>query len=188
MSSKFSRRSVLRRGVGGLALIGLGGSGIGTAQKGIFKGRIRSESHYADEDGNGHPDAGEVVTGWYRALLATADNGEFTYNMNNWGLREGTVFNLNSLDEESLTVWNFHVQYQGTFGNDQYQDTGWVKNVITRNGDDPDTSVYFFFHESDPRYTGNRPPTYGGDWEYHIVKPFDMETPRMPHPRPKSSA
>lgn len=154
-----TRRRLLRGVVAGTALATVP-TGIGIAQT--------SKSNYKDEDDNGYPDEGEVVTGAYKAVYAYDDNGDFYFDLGD-GRVQGTVDSIDDLDQSTLTVCDYTVQYRGKFENDPFLDTGWVKNQINCKGYDDDGNYNFIIvHETDPRYTGDRPETFGGDWEYHV--------------------
>lgn len=162
-----TRRGVLRAAGIGVATSGL--AGVASAGPGNGNGRDGFRSDVADEDGNGIADEGEVVTGRYRALYAYDANGDFyTYNLTNRRLEGGTVDSLDDLDPATRTVCHDTVQYRGTLENDPFQDTGWIKNAIRCEGADRGSYSYLFVHETDTRYTGDGPATWG-DWEYHVL-------------------
>lgn len=93
-----------------------------------------------DTDGNGYPDAGVSVTGVYSFV---ADYG--------------------------TSVCTYHVQYRGSFENNPYLDTGWIKNNINCSGEYSGTYNYLIVHQTDPRYTGNPEWAEWGTWEYHVL-------------------
>lgn len=167
MTARNTRRGFLCRAAGAVAALSIVGSGAVTAKR--SPGRDSSRSDFADDDGNGFADEGEVVTGRYRAIYAYDGNGDiYTYNLSNRHLEGGTVAGVDDLDETTRTVCYYNVQYRGTFGNDAYQESGWIKNVITCKGRDKGSYTRLYVHTSDPRYTGDRPEAFGGDWEYHV--------------------
>ncbi|WP_233510430.1 hypothetical protein [Haloferax sp. Atlit-4N] len=160
-----TRRAVLRNAAGLVGLVAF--AGVGTASS-------TAKSQFADEDGNGIPDEGEVVTGAYKSVLAyEGEYGSGAYPQEDWywdlgdGRVSGTVDSIDELDQDRLTVCEYKVQYRGTYANDPFLDTGWVRNQINCRGyDDNGNYNYNIVHETDPRYTGDRPPAFGGDWEY----------------------
>ena len=156
-TERTSRRGALAK----LATAGalLAGSGVATAQPG------NSDNDRYDEDGNGYPDEGEVVTGVYRAeYWYDADGDVWGYNLSN---QEQTTGDKSALDPATTTKCYYKIQYRGSFENDPYQDTGWIKNVINCKGDNPARYNWIFVHESDPRYDGTGTPIWG-TWEYHV--------------------
>lgn len=98
------------------------------------------QSSRYDADSNGFPDAGVTVTGVY--------SFEYAYG---------------------ASVCKYQVQYRGTFENDAYLDTGWIRNSINCRGQDHGTYNYLIVHETDPRYTGNPDWAEWGTWEYHVL-------------------
>lgn len=165
-----TRRQLLRAGTVAIATGGLAGIGSARPGTGSGNGKERSRNQFPDEDGNGFADEGAVVTGRYRAIYAyDRDGNTYTYNLSNRGLEGGSVGSLDALDAETRTVCYYSVQYRGTFDNDPYQDSGWIKNVITCKGEDRGSYSYLFVHESDPRYTGEKPKAFGEEWEYHVL-------------------
>lgn len=154
-----TRRAALR----GLA----GAAALATVPVGTSLGKT-TKSKFKDEDDNGIPDEGEVVTGNYKAVYAYDAEGEFYFDLGD-GRVQGTVGSIDDLDQSTLTVCDYKVQYRGKFENDPFLDSGWVKNQINCKGyDDNGNYNFIIVHETDPRYTGTRPPTFGGDWEYHV--------------------
>lgn len=154
-----TRRRVLHGAVVG----GLSVSGIGTV---AAQNRGNNENDRYDEDDNGFPDEDVEVTGMYKALVAYDANGnQYQRNPSGRGLEYGS---LDDLDPETTTKCYYKVQYRGTFGNDPYMDTGWVKNEVVCKGYEPDNRTILWVHESDPRYTGDGKPAFGGDWEVHV--------------------
>lgn len=120
-----------------------------------------------DADHNGIPDEDVVVTGKYESVYA--------YDANDWywdlgdGRVDGTVDSIEDLDQTTLTVCDYQVQYRGTFENDPFLDSGWIKNNINCSGyDDNGTYNYVIVHETDPRYRGNPDWAIWGTWEYHV--------------------
>lgn len=153
-----------------LATGGLAGAASAGPGNGRGNGRDSSRSRSTDEDGNGIADEGVVVTGRYKATYAYDGDGDtYTYNLSNLGEEGGTVASIDDLDPATRTVCYYNVQYRGTFENDPYQDTGWIKNVINCKGRDSGSYSYVFVHETDPRYTREKPPAFDGDWEYHVL-------------------
>lgn len=134
------------------------------------EGSSTAKSNYKDADDNGIPDEGEIVTGVYKALYAYDASSDFYFDLGD-GRVQGTVDSVSELDQTTLTVCKYKVQYRGGFENDPFLDNGWIKNNIKCSGYDYDGSQTFNYtivHETDPRYTGEKPATFGGDWEYHV--------------------
>ena len=153
-----TRRGVLR----GLA----GVTALATIPVGTTLGQT-ADSNYKDEDNNGYPDEGEVVTGAYKAVYAYDASGDYYFDLGDGRVR-GTVDSIDELDQDTLTVCDYKVQYRGKFQNDPYLDTGWVKNEINCTGyDDNSNRTFIAVHETDPRYTGNGESIWS-DWEYHV--------------------
>lgn len=129
-----------------------------------------SKSNYKDEDGNGIPDVGEVVTGFNNEAFYLFDaSGDWYWDLGD-GRILGSVNSPSELDQATLSRCDYILQYRGKFENDPYQDTGWIKNVIKCNGYAYDTAkryVYNIVHETEPRYTGNGTPIWN-TWEYHV--------------------
>lgn len=156
---EITRRGLLR----GTVAAGLASSGITSV---AAQERGNNDADRYDEDDNGFPDEGVEVTGVYKALVAYDANGN-VYQRNPSGIgRE--IGNLDDLDPETTTKCYYKVQYRGTFGNDPFLDTGWVKNEVVCKGYEPDNRTILWVHETDPRYTGSGQPAFGGDWEVHV--------------------
>lgn len=119
-----------------------------------------------DKDNNGYSDAGKYINGHYTSVYAYDANGDY-----HWDLGDGRVFGLPSvddLDQETLTVCDYVINYRADFGNDPFMDAGWIQNLIKCSGyDDNGNYNYFIVHESDPRYTGDPDWAVWGNWEYH---------------------
>lgn len=153
-----TRRNALR-GLAGAAVLATVPAG--TALGGTAK------SNFKDEDGNGIPDEGEVVTGTYKSVYAYDANGDWYWDLGD-GRIQGTVGSISELDQATLTVCDYKVQYRGKFENDPFLDSGWIKNNINCKGyDDNGNYNYVIVHETDPRYTGDGPEIWG-TWEYHV--------------------
>lgn len=120
-----------------------------------------------DANDNGSPDEGAVVTGKYESVYAY-DANDFYWDLGD-GRVQGTVDTIDDLDQETLTVCDYQVQYRGSFDDDPFLDSGWIKNNINCSGyDDNGTYNYVIVHETDPRYTGNPDWEIWGTWEYHV--------------------
>lgn len=124
------------------------------------------QSRY-DKDGNGYPDAGVKVTGVYTSVYAY-DATDWYWDLGD-GRVYGSVGSVDELDEATRTVCNYQVQYRGTFENDPFLDTGWIKNNINCVGQDRGAFNYLIVHQTDPRYTGNPEWAEWGTWEYHVL-------------------
>lgn len=144
-----------------------GAAALGAVPVGTALGKT-TKSNFEDEDDNGIPDEGEVVTGAYKSRYAYDANGDHYWDLGD-GRTQGTVSGFDELDQSTITNCYYKVQYRGTFDNDPFLDSGWVKNQINCRGyDDNGNYNYTIVHKTDPRYTGDRPETFGGDWEYHV--------------------
>lgn len=123
-----------------------------------------------DEDGNGFTDEGAVVSGHYTSLYAYDANGDWylDYGDGRPGNPFGTVESVDDLDRSTLTTCDYVVNYRGDFGNDPSLDSGWIQNHINCRGyDDDRTFNVLYVHESDPRYSPDRPSVWG-DWCYFV--------------------
>ena len=158
-TTPLTRRAALRGAIaGGLAWYSIGSV---AAQE-----RGNNDDERYDDDGNDFPDEGVEVTGMYKALVAYDAAGNM-YLRNPSGIgRE--IGDMDDLDPATTTECYYKVQYRGTFGNDPYQDTGWIKNVVVCRGYNPDNQTILWVHETDPRYTGEGEPAFGGDWEVRV--------------------
>jgi|GEM_PF-2342073 len=137
-----------------------------------------------DADGNGIPDEGVVVSGHYTALYAYDANGDWLmdYGDGRPGNPAGTVSSVDALDQATLTVCDYVINYRGRFDNDPYMDAGWIQNHINCQGyDDNGTYNTLVVHETDPRYTGNGIPTWGGSWEYIVSTTAGLGNAIQPH-------
>lgn len=122
-----------------------------------------------DADKNGYPDVGVVVEGHYYSVYAYDDSGDYYWDLGD-GRIQGTVASIDDLDQETLTVCDYVVNYRGTFENDPFMDSGVISNHIKCHGyDDNHTYNYQIVHESDPRYRGNPDWSVWGTWEYHAL-------------------
>ncbi len=121
-----------------------------------------------DSNDNGFPDADVTVTGKYEALYAYDAGGDWYWDLGD-GRVQGTVGAVADLDQETLTVCDYQNQYRGTFDDDPFMDSGWIKNNIRCHGyDGNSTFTYVIVHETDPRYAGNPDWAIWGTWEYHV--------------------
>jgi len=120
-----------------------------------------------DRDGNGIPDAGVYVNGHYTSVYAYDAAGDYYWDLGD-GRIQGTVASINDLDQATLTVCDYVINYRADFGNDPFMDAGWIQNLIKQTGYDGNATYnYFIVHESDPRYRGNPDWATWGSWEYH---------------------
>jgi hypothetical protein len=152
------------------ALRGLAGAGVlATVPVGTTLGKSTTKSNFKDEDNNGIPDEGEVVTGTYKSRYAYDAGGNWYWDLGD-GRTQGNVAGFDELDQATITNCYYKVAYRGKFENDPFLDSGWIRNNINCKGyDDNGNYNYVIVHESDPRYTGSKPkPGWGGDWEYHV--------------------
>lgn len=127
------------------------------------------QSDRYDQDGNGIPDDGMEVNGKYTSLYAYDADGDWYWDLGD-GRVQGTVDSVDDLEQSTLTVCDYQVQYRGDFGNDPFLDSGWIINDINCSGfDDDNTYNYLIVHETDPRYRGNPDWSIWNTWEYHTL-------------------
>lgn len=109
------------------------------------------------------------VTGHYTSVYAYDGAGDWYWDLGD-GRVYGTAASVDELDQSTLTVCDYVVNYRGNFGGDPYMDSGWIINNIRCHGyDDNNHYSYLIVHESDPRYTGNPDWAVWGNWEYHVL-------------------
>lgn len=137
-----------------------------------------------DSDGNGYPDAGVSVTGVYTSLYAY-DATDWYWDLGD-GRVQGSVGSVGELDDATLTVCHYQIQYRGTFENDPFMDTGWIKNNINCRGQDNGAFNYLIVHQTDPRYTGNPEWAVWGSWEFHVLT--ESGKGNVVHARPENAA
>lgn len=146
-----SRRAILSTAVA--ATLGLAGVSTVSAQQ------------RGNDGNNGN---GDKETGMYKATYAYDQNGDwYGYNMSNQGAESGTMNSVEDLDQSTVTVCEYKVQYQGSFGDDPYLDMGWIRNNIVCKGYEPDNRNVLYVSEGDPRYTGEGTPIWN-TWEYFV--------------------
>jgi len=122
-----------------------------------------------DADNNGIPDKGVKVNGHYLSVYAYDDAGDYYWDLGD-GRVQGTVGSVDALDQATLTVCDYVVNYRGTFENDPFQDSGVIFNHIRCYGYDGNgVYQYQIVHESDPRYRGNPDWAIWNTWEYHVL-------------------
>jgi hypothetical protein len=120
-----------------------------------------------DQDHNGYPDEGVTVTGKYESLYAEDGHGDYYWDLGDGRIYK-TVNSVDDLDQATLTVCDYQVQYRGNFENDPFLDSGWIKNDINCSGFDSGTYNYLIVQDIDHRYTGNPDWAIWGTWEYHV--------------------
>jgi hypothetical protein len=122
-----------------------------------------------DADNNGIPDEGVVVTGKYTSTYAYDQNGDWYWDLGD-GRVQGTVGSVDDLDQDTLDVCDYQVQYRGSFENTPFLDTGWIKNnIVCRGYSGTATYNSVIVHRSDPRFKGHEyGPGWGPDWEYFV--------------------
>lgn len=124
-----------------------------------------------DQDNNGYPDAGVIVTGKYTSVYAYDANEDYYWDLGD-GRIYATVGSVDELDATTRTVCDYQIQYRGDFNNNPGQDSGWIiNNILCKGFDAPNKGafVYLMVHKSDPRYTGNPEWALWGNWEYHVL-------------------
>ena len=124
-----------------------------------------------DKDGNGTPDAGVMVNGHYTSVYAYDANGDFYWDLGDGRVQSSPgVDGIEDLDAETTTFFDYVVNYRGTFENDPFLDSGWIKQTIRQSGfDGRDTYMYFVVHETDHRYTGDPEWAIWDNWEYFAL-------------------
>lgn len=148
--------------VGVMFLLALPASAGGTSVPG-------HQHHRYDQNDNGYPDEGVIVTGKYVSAYTYDDNGDYYWDLGD-GRIQGTVDSVADLDLDTLTECVYQVQYRGEFDDDPFLDSGWIKNDINCSGyDDNGTYNYLIVHETDPRYADASDWAIWGTWEYHVL-------------------
>lgn len=137
-----------------------------------------------DSDANGYPDAGVTVTGVYTSVYAY-DAADWYWDLGD-GRVQGSVGSVDELDDATLTVCNYQIQYRGTFENNPFMDSGWIKNNINCRGQDNGAFNYLIVHQTDPRYTGNPDWSVWGTWEFHVLT--ESGKGNVVHARPENAA
>lgn len=130
---------------------------------------VPGQATRSDADSNGYPDAGVVVTGKYTAVYAYDVNGDWYWDLGD-GRVLGTVGSVGELDPATLDVCDYQIQYRGTFENDPFLDSGWIKNnIVCRGYSGTGAFNSVIVHRTDPRFldTGYG-PGWGPDWEYFV--------------------
>lgn len=84
----------------------------------------------------GHQDNSGTVNGHYTAVYAYDANGDYylDYGDDRPGNPAGTVDSIDELDQSTLTVCDYVINYRGDFGDDPYLDNGTVFNHIRCHG------------------------------------------------------
>lgn len=117
----------------------------------------------------GHCDRDGTVVGHYTSVYTYDANGDYYWDLGD-GRIQGTVSSVDDLEQSTLTICDYVVNYRGDFKGDPYQDDGWIQNHINCSGyDDNNHYNYLMVHETDPRYTGNPDWAIWGNWEYHVL-------------------
>ena len=137
-----------------------------------------------DRDGNGYPDVGVSVTGVYTSVYAY-DATDWYWDLGD-GRVQGSVGSVAELDDATVTVCTYQNQYRGTFENNPFMDTGWIKNNINCRGRDIGAFNYLIVHRTDPRYTGNTDWALWGTWEYHVLT--ESGSGNVVHAQPENAA
>ncbi|MDD5704223.1 MAG: hypothetical protein PHU23_19485 [Dehalococcoidales bacterium] len=117
----------------------------------------------------GHCDNDGTVVGHYTSLYAYDANGDYYWDLGD-GRVQGTVSSVDDLDQATLTICDYVVNYRGDFGPDPYMDDGWIQNHINCAGyDDNGQYNYLIVHNTDPRYEGNPDWAVWDTCEYHVL-------------------
>lgn len=120
----------------------------------------------------GHCDKDGTVVGHYTSVYAYDASGAYY-----WDLGDGRIYTypstitaVSDLDETTLSVCDYEINYRGDFGPDPFMDNGWIMNNILCSGYDGTLHYkYLIVHETDPRYEGNPDWAVWGTWEYHVL-------------------
>lgn len=124
------------------------------------------QGNRVDGDGNGISDAGVYVNGHYTSVYAYDASGDYYWDLGD-GRVQGDVDSVDDLDQDTLTVCDYVVNYRADFGNDPFMDDGWIQNHINCSGyDDNGQYNYTIVSDEDPRYTGNSDWAEWTTWEY----------------------
>lgn len=128
---------------------------------------VPGHSRTSDSNDNGSPDAGVWVNGHYTSVYAYDANGDYY-----WDLGDGRIYNtvdsVEDLDQETLTVCDYVVNYRADFGDTPYMDQGSIHNNIKCSGEEKGTYNSVIVSDQDPRYTGNSDLAIWGNWEYIV--------------------
>lgn len=158
--------NLIRVSVATVALLALASAQFALAASTAVPGHQKDRN---DQDNNGISDEGVFVNGHYTSVYAYDASGAYY-----WDLGDGRVYTTpgistqDDLDQETLTVCDYVINYRADFGNDPFMDTGWIQNLIKCSGyGDNNNYNYFIVHEDDPRYTGDPEWEVWGTWEYH---------------------
>lgn len=140
-----------------------------------------------DKDGNGISDEGVVINGHYLSVYAEDANGDWYWDLGD-GRVQGTVGSIDELDQATLSVCDYIVNYRASFENDPFMDYGSIHNNIRCYGYEGNSHYkYLIVHESDPRYTGNPAWSIWGTWEYQALNvsgegnTLRFSNPKYPH-------
>jgi hypothetical protein len=121
-----------------------------------------------DMDGNGVSDGGVYVNGHYTSVYAYDDAADWYWDLGD-GRILGSVLSIDALDEATLTVCDYVINYRADFGNDPFMDHGWIQNHIGCRGyDDNSRYNYLIVSDTDRRYTGDPEWAIWGTWEFHV--------------------
>lgn len=123
-------------------------------------------SAFASTTVPGQQDRDGTVNGKYTAVYAFDDKGGTYFNLGD-GREQGNADSIAELDQETLSVCDYQVVYRGDFGDDPFLDDGWIHNNITCDGYAFDGAQVYnstYVHETDPRYSEDLEPTFGGTW------------------------
>ena len=136
----------------------------------LFAGTaVPGHAKKSDEDGNGIPDAGVSVNGHYTSVYAEDANGDYYWDLGD-GRIQGTVDSIDDLDQATLDVYDYVINYRADFGNDPYMNSGWIHNHINGRGHSGNSHYnYIIVHETDTRYAGDPEWAIWGTWEHHVL-------------------
>lgn len=128
-----------------------------------------------DGDGNGYPDAGQLVRGGSTANYSYDALGNWYYDLGD-GRTEGNVRSVDALNPATLTTCENIISYRGDFNNDPQLDSGWIRNRFQCDGyDDAYRANILIVHESDRRYRGDRERAIWETWEVKSKKFVDYD-------------
>lgn len=106
------------------------------------------------------------VTGHYTSVYAEDSSGAYYWDLGDGRVQHSPgIESIEELDQSTLTVCKYEVNYRGDFGGDPYLDSGWIINQINCTGYEPGHYSYLIVSESDPRYRGNPEWSIWGSWE-----------------------
>jgi hypothetical protein len=111
-----------------------------------------------------------MVNGHYTSVYAYDNNDDYYWDLGD-GRVQGTVDSVEALDQATLTVCDYVINYRADFGNNPFMDSGWIQNLINCYGyDDNGHYNYLIVSRDDPRFHEEyESPGWGADWRYSVL-------------------